>query len=331
MARFAIAAALCVVAITSTQAATPLEFGMTMCVRAYDAVCWYEHLKQFPETHSDTYNKCQGQAQFQMDSVNTNTFFNDYPDQKEPSFGQWLNDQTMGLLPDQYKSKCGKYLSDAKAEPPADESDALNDGANKYPYRAYAYCMIKTLRDTFGDKAIDAVKSEKTHSRKNWMQTLLDRDNEWRARHGVEPLQLVKDLTDAAQQWAETNANECNMYHSKDEQRIWNDKQTGESLSAGYVEDKPDAAYLASDGWYEEIKSYPFPDGFQGNDEELFKKIGHFTQSVWKGSKYVGYGLANNKACNDQGTYTSYIAARYFPAGNEEGAYPKNVMPPNTS
>jgi len=332
MVRFAFATALCVVAVTMTgsRAATPLDFGMAMSVRAYDAVCWYEHLKQFPETSSDTYNTCQDQAKGQMDNINKDEdgFFAKYPDKKEEYFGKWVDDMTMGLLPDKYKSKCSKYLKDAKAEPPADESDALNDGSNKYPYRAFAYCLMKTLRDAHGKEAIEAVKTEKTHSRKNWMQTLLDRDNEWRVRHGVEPLQLVKDLNDGAQEWADKNAKECNMYHSKKEERYWKGKQTGESLSAGYVEDKADSAYLASDGWYEEIKNYPFPDGFQGNDEALFEKIGHFTQSVWKGSKYVGYGLANNKDCNDQGTYTSYIAARYFPAGNGEGEYPDNVLPP---
>jgi len=322
---------ICVVAvsITSSRAATPLEFGMEMSVRSYDAVCWYENLKQFPNTHSDTYSNCQGQAAFQQNYINTDDFFKQNPDQKESSFGSAIHDEAMSGLPTKYMSDCGQYLTDAKAEPPADESDALNDGGNKYPYRAFAYCLMKSLRDTYGKEAIEAVKNEKTHSRKNWMQTLLDRDNEFRARHGVEPLQLVKDLNDGAQSWADTNANECNMHHTTEDQRLWNGKQTGESLSAGYIDDKADSAYSASDGWYEEISNYPYPTGFQGTGgDPLFEKIGHFTQTVWKDSKYVGYGFASNKGCKDKGTYTSYIAARYFPPGNGDGEYSNNVLPP---
>jgi len=160
------------------------------------------------------------------------------------------------------------------------------------------------------------------------MQTLLDRENEFRARHGVEPLQLVKNLNEAAQTWADTNAQECKMYHSKnkDAGRQFQGDGTGESLAAGGGEDDREvAAYVAADGWYEEIKDYPYPIGYQGNDDALFHKIGHFTQSVWKGSKYVGYGYAYNPNCKP---YTRYIAARYFPAGNVQGQFPANVSPP---
>lgn len=37
-------------------------------------------------------------------------------------------------------------------------------------------------------------KGEITHSKKDWMQTLLDRDNEFRARHGVESLQVNREV-----------------------------------------------------------------------------------------------------------------------------------------
>lgn len=103
---------------------------------------------------------------------------------------------------------------------------------------------------------------------------------------------------------------------------------TGESLSGGYEKDKSIAAYEASNGWYEEIKNYPYPQGFDGQDDQLFKKIGHFTQSVWKNTKYVGYGYAFNPNCAKRGQPTSYITGRYSPPGNFNNEYPTNVLPP---
>ncbi len=39
-----------------------------MIVRSYDAVCWYEALKQFPNTNVSMFKECGGQAQFTLDS-----------------------------------------------------------------------------------------------------------------------------------------------------------------------------------------------------------------------------------------------------------------------
>lgn len=117
------------------------------------------------------------------------------------------------------------------------------------------------------------------------------------------------------------------MYHSKndDPRAQWRGDSTGESLAAGGGEDnKRVAAYIASDAWYEEIKDYPYPEYNGDGTDALFDKIGHFTQSVWKGSKYVGYGYAYNSDCNP---YKFYVAARYYPAGNVLETFGKNVAP----
>jgi len=321
--------------VAGTNAGDSLEYGMDMSIRAYDAVCWYENLKQFPNTHAKEYNKCGGQQKYQKNEIETNAFFKgDNAGMKEEYFGKWTDDKVIGKLPKPYKDACSKYLKDSKAQPSDDESDALNDPEKEYPYRGYAHCLMHTLREQHGDDAITAVKSEKTHTRKNWMQAINDRENEFRARHGSDPLKLVKDLNEAAQTWADKMASECNMYHSKntDAGRQWNGASTGESLSAaGGEDDKEIAAYQAADGWYEEIKDYPYPDGYQGGDQALFMKIGHFTQSVWKGTTYVGYGYAFNDKCKDQSKSTRYVAARYSPAGNVDGKYPENVAPPKDS
>lgn len=87
-----------------------------------------------------------------------------------------------------------------------------------------------------------------------------------------------------------------------------------------------DTAMVAINGWYEEIKDYPFPGGYTGNGaDSVFPKVGHFTQTVWKETEYVGYGYASNPKCP---SFKTYVVARYFPAGNMIGEFPENVLAP---
>ncbi|CAL8121530.1 unnamed protein product [Orchesella dallaii] len=323
MARLALAA-FCLVAFAApSRALTPMEYGMDMACTAHKAACWYEYLKQFPKTDAKAGGQCLITCDFQKD------FAKKYEgDMGKNTFISGVSSQPMESLPSEYTSNCIADLKSASADTSDDESDALNDGSQEYPFRAFAYCIMKTLRGKYGDKAIEAVKTEKTHSLKHWKQTLLDRDNEFRALHGSEPFVRVSDLDDAAQQWADQNAAECNMHHSKntDAIRQWHGAGTGESLSSGGggAESPPeDSAYVASNGWYEENKDYPFATGIQGASDPRFHSVGHFTQTVWKGSKYVGYGYAYSEKCKK-----FFIAARYSPAGNMEGAFQENVLPP---
>ena len=69
--------------------------------------------------------------------------------------------------------------------------------------------------------------------------------------------------------------------------------------------------------WYEEYKVYNY------NADDFQPQAGHFSQLVWKGSKYLGFGLA----VNDQGNY--YAVANYYPAGNMMGQFRQNVLPPS--
>jgi len=161
---------------------------------------------------------------------------------------------------------------------------------------------------------------------KSWIQVISDKENQNRDRHGSEPLKLTKELNDAAQAWANKMATECRMQHSQSRDRQWNGAGTGESLfAASGADEKEKAANQAADSWYSEVKNYPFPGGYRGNDMALFMKIGHFTQTVWKSTKFVGYGHAYNPNCRSM---TRYITARYSPPGNMGGEYQENVLPP---
>ncbi|CAL8068378.1 unnamed protein product [Orchesella dallaii] len=323
MARLALAA-FCIVALAATSSAmTFTEYGIGMACTAYNSACWYENLKQFPNTNAKGFMKCTNSCNFQKEQALKQSG----EDRQKMSFTQGVTQYGMKDLPSEFASNCNSHLKSGSATTSDDESDVLNDQHQEYPFRAFAYCIMKTVRSKYGDIAIEAVRNEKTHSLKHWKQTLLDRDNEFRALHGSPPFKRVTDLDNAAQKWADKNAAECNMYHSKNDDagRQWRGKGTGESISSGGGSDeKENAAYLASNGWYEEYALYPFPGGIKDANDPRFQHVGHFTQTVWKGTEYVGYGYAYNPKCSP---YTHYIAARYSPAGNMAGGFQENVVP----
>jgi uncharacterized protein YkwD len=74
----------------------------------------------------------------------------------------------------------------------------------------------------------------------------------------------------------------------------------------------------AVDAWYNEVFGYNYITGapFPG------KKVGHFTQVVWKDSTEIGCA---SKACPGLGTF--YVCD-YNPSGNYAGEYTANVFKP---
>jgi len=91
----------------------------------------------------------------------------------------------------------------------------------------------------------------------------------------------------------------------------------------------------AANGWYSEIKFYPWPahDGKNGVFDPKTGQngvIGHFTAQVWKNSKLVGYGIGQRAGCDKV-----FVVSRYSPTGNMQGwdrpstlkSYKDNVLP----
>jgi hypothetical protein len=259
-------------------------------------------------------------------------------DEQKGYFKNWMV-EPMSHLPSEYGSNCNTHLKSGSADTLDNEGDTILDqGQTTYPFRAFSYCLIKTLVDKYGDKAKTAVRDEKTRGGgKHWMNALNDRENDLRARHGSSPLALDRELVARAQRWADQNAANCRGdYHIPDthEDYLLQGKATGESLSSGGGKnDQKVNAYRAVNGWYEEINSYPWSEGGLKDPRkqpELFDAVGHFTQTVWAASERVGYGYAYNPNCpNRQGPPGKYfITARYFPAGNYPNQFQDNVKPP---
>ncbi|CAL8068386.1 unnamed protein product [Orchesella dallaii] len=300
---------------------TPLEWGIEMSSRAYEAICWYEYQKQFPKSNRKAFNGCSTQSVQIKDQI----LANDASFWKQMFIDNMPN--AMRNIPSEYRSNCDSLILSASSDGSENEGKTLFDQGHEYPFRAFAYCLIKTLRQRFGDEAINSVKDEQIYGEWSVTKTLLERENAYRALHGSPPLKPAKQLMERAQKWSEISAAKCDDEHisHSDPDYLLNGQPTGENLSSGYGAGKEGLkshkGYSASNSWYEEINNYNWNGGPHRGE------TGHFTQSIWKNSEYVGYGYAFNPKCKG-GLGKWFITARYFPAGNFPGKYEKNVLPP---
>lgn len=132
-------------------------------------------------------------------------------------------------------------------------------------------------------------------------KSLLERHNFYRQNVGVPPLVLNKECQVSAQKWAEHLAKTNNgLSHS-------NNKY---GQNCFYSTTKVSEKYVV-DYWASEIKY------FNQRTKKYSHKSGHYSQIVWKKTKYVGVGMAIAK------DGTEYWVCNYYPAGNytNEKAY----------
>jgi len=141
----------------------------------------------------------------------------------------------------------------------------------------------------------------------------LEEHNKYRKLHKVDDLKINCDLMKIAQKYSEKLQKGNVLMHSGDE---YKGDDMGENLY--WISLKkykpPDATYQ----WYIEIDDYDFSTG----DSKNGKKIGHFTQVVWKETKELGVGVS----CGKNGCF---VVANYYPAGNYIGEFTSNVLEKN--
>lgn len=135
----------------------------------------------------------------------------------------------------------------------------------------------------------------------------LEAHNKYRAKHHSPPLKLNKDLCRIAKEYAEKllQANAVNYSFGK-----YKGNDMGENIFT--CQGTEATGEMATNDWYNEIKSHNFKKDFQ-------KDTGHFTQIIWKDTKEVGFGVANRGNIY-------YVVANYYPPGNFLGQYNKNVL-----
>ena len=160
------------------------------------------------------------------------------------------------------------------------------------------------------------LESEKSSaSIDEFIKEALDTHNEYRGRHGVQPLTLSKKLCESAQKWADRLAKEDRFDHMPN-------CQYGENLYCSWSSNPKTAAASVKgrvpvDSWYSEMKKHPF------GREPTSTDTGHFTQVVWKASKEFGIGKAVAPRSGKV-----IVVGNYDPPGNFIGQYAANVLPP---
>ncbi|KAK2051826.1 PR-1-like protein [Colletotrichum caudatum] len=140
-------------------------------------------------------------------------------------------------------------------------------------------------------------------------QKALDLHNSYRADVGNGPLAWDEDLVKSAQAWANNLAQTGSFYHDP------NPGGQGENL---YVVTGSTGNNLfnanAVQNWLDEKSKYnnqPITDKGSPN----YHDYGHYTQAIWKGTYQIGIATASSGS-------STYVVARYFPAGNYLGQMP---------
>lgn len=128
------------------------------------------------------------------------------------------------------------------------------------------------------------------------VKTLLELHNQARADVGVQPLEWSSKIASYAQNWADHVASRGTFDHS----------------GGRYGENMAGASGLreAVDSWLEEKAAYR--GGPLGAN---WSQCGHYTQMVWRTTRYVGCGKAS-------GTDYEIWVCCYDPAGNVRGQKP---------
>jgi hypothetical protein len=136
--------------------------------------------------------------------------------------------------------------------------------------------------------------------------------NAYRYMHSAPELVVSDGLSSVSQKWADSLAKTNSMVHSE--------SGYGENLAAfstrpsQLVEDYTPYIKSAITLWEGEEGNYDYSKpGFSGN-------TGHFTQNVWKTSRFIGVGAAKSD------TYI-FIVMNFNPPGNMLGAFKENVFP----
>ncbi|XP_015120642.1 uncharacterized protein LOC107043601 isoform X1 [Diachasma alloeum] len=146
---------------------------------------------------------------------------------------------------------------------------------------------------------------------KEFIDLCLETHNFFRARHGVPPLRLNKQLCKTSQDWANILATKGRLEHRAN-------IEYGENLYCMWSSN-PKTIVNGDEPvneWYAEEAQHQY------TKEPTTLKSGHFTQVVWRDSTELGVGMSRNR--NGE----VYVVCNYNPAGNFLGSFMENVLPP---
>ena len=143
----------------------------------------------------------------------------------------------------------------------------------------------------------------------SFKRDLIKQINKYRKEHGVKKLSNESKIDKIAQKFADKLSKKGKLDYSYNQ---YNGEDLGESVyqSENYLAPLKLAKVL-----YDENIEY----NYQDKDPEP----SNFTQMVWKNTQLIGFGMQKSK-----GKY--YFVINYYPTGNIDGQFQKNVFPLGT-
>jgi len=144
-----------------------------------------------------------------------------------------------------------------------------------------------------------------------WKAETIASHNALRRRHGAPPLVWDDELAAKAQLAADGCAARGALFHS-------HHREYGHGQNAFFGTPGSFGAHEAIEAWYAEVAKPGYRWDAKGSAHGC-PGCGHFTQVVWKDCVKVGM------ACDRSGK--GFIVANYWPPGNVQGNYQKQVLP----
>ena len=171
--------------------------------------------------------------------------------------------------------------------------------------------LLNVFPPTDDDKKSN-ISSNNSDIKINFLEELLNNNNEYREKHGVPLLILNPSLTTKANEYANLMVeNNCIM----NKEIEYMGEKCGKNI---FIKKCQNYDWkIVCDEWYKEINEYNFIDMKKNNKE----KCKNFTQLIWKETKEVGFGWAHSNTGN------LCVVGVYYPCGNIEGEYKENVLP----
>ena len=152
---------------------------------------------------------------------------------------------------------------------------------------------------------------------------LLEKHNSIRAKHKSPALTYSEEIAEIAQA-----ASERYLELGKIEMinEYYNGELLGENnyICGGFICFPPDIDTIMSYWYYREEPYFDYAKG----ESKYSTSVGHFTQVVWRSTKYIGCGFARGEWNDFDDAY--YLNCKYYPAGNIKGREVFNVLKPES-
>lgn len=132
-----------------------------------------------------------------------------------------------------------------------------------------------------------------------------------RASLGLNGLEWSNKLERDAQKYADYLAKKEKFRHSNQLDKL-NQGENLFKLEGDFT--LKDYLSEASFSWLSEKKDYVYAK--IGDNNNIFSKVGHYTQMIWHNTTKIGIAYSKSKLGN------VYVVARYYPSGNWYDEYP---------